>query len=51
VKTVGRDDEATRMIDDRLEELGEADNPFAREFRAYAERFAEHASDLTTLAG
>jgi hypothetical protein len=48
---LGRDDEATRMIDDRLEELGNADNPFAREFRAYAERFAEHASDLTALAG
>lgn len=48
---LGRHDEAARTIDERLEQLGDADNPFAREFRAYAKRFAEHAGDLTALAG
>jgi hypothetical protein len=48
---LGRDDEAVRMIDDRLQELGDADNPFAHEFRAYAERFTTHANDLMALAG
>ncbi|MGZ4248025.1 MAG: hypothetical protein ACXVUE_06915 [Solirubrobacteraceae bacterium] len=47
---LGRDDKAMRMIDGRLEELGDADNRFAHEFRAYAERFSEHVNDLTALA-
>jgi hypothetical protein len=39
---LGRDDEAVAIVDARLEELSDADNPFAQEFRAYAERFKEH---------
>jgi hypothetical protein len=39
---LGRDDEAIVIVDARLAELGDADNPFAQDFRAYAERFKEH---------
>ncbi len=48
---LGRDDEAVQMIDARLGELGDADNPFAQEYRAYADRVKEHMSDLSALAG
>ena len=46
-----RDDEAVQMTDARLGEFGDADNPFAQEFRAYADRFKEQLSDLSALAG
>jgi hypothetical protein len=41
---LGRDDEAIGIVDARLEELGDADNSFAQDFRAYTERFKEHVA-------